>query len=747
MKSKYISDSPESVVMAKTGGEADKIVATNILHQIGGYNRVHAMTGAYNFLSFPNGLSFRIKGRKVNYIKITLNGMDTYDIEFGKIVSNAYKKISEANDVYNDDLIRTLEKNTEMYFKFAKGGVIEDDRKDFLEELISIDSDVWDLLNISSGKEIRSSAQLQKEYALRLAAKLKSKGLKKGSLSESDFDYLTDENAHLLNEYLVHNGYFDKGFTEKESKVYESSRKEHPEYYLDPEIVSAGRSTSMSEDYVRHADIDYVKLKIDGKEVKFKESDILNGANKAFKRGGKAGDQLTNQAIYVPNRDVVEVGLDNGEKIHPLNGYWVKKSALKAPESKTDLSNVKISKITFEETNSYGNPDKLYIKSEGKRIADFYFNMRGYNANFTLTNNEGVQWGFSEKPKSTQVSEFKKALKDGFVYYKSFDKMATGGRLKRFDSYIYTIPSSNDRVNAFLVEDGDVDEKWTDITMEEVERIASEKQMHLKKFEHGGIVGKDVIFKGYSGELRKGHVTEELGKRGYEVSTDRGLVFVTPDEVVNVTEHKEPKEKRFFGFFKDGGVMGDAARNYLGDLWFAVHERRTEDYARIAEALDENNVPFTLQNAVASYATESRSRKAIDTVEVQDRILKLIEAKKFAKGGKTKAVLDDESDIDFSNSSSFDVEEFEAEYAVGGKLYSNEENIKEISRRTGVRGGAIEKFIEENDLNQEDVLCILTGLGRKQLLAMDFTMAVVGNQSAKAKRPVLDYVKNKSCFK
>ena len=56
------------------------VVATTILQQLGGAGRLRMMTGAYNFLDLKNGLSFRIKNQRANYVKITLTSMDLYDV-------------------------------------------------------------------------------------------------------------------------------------------------------------------------------------------------------------------------------------------------------------------------------------------------------------------------------------------------------------------------------------------------------------------------------------------------------------------------------------------------------------------------------------------------------------------------------------------------------------------------------------------------------------------------------------------
>lgn len=44
----------------------------------------------------------------------------------------------------------------------------------------------------------------------------------------------------------------------------------------------------------------------------------------------------------------------------------------------------------------------------------FYFNMKGYRANFALNNKDGVYWHFKETTDKQQIKSLKKALKEGF---------------------------------------------------------------------------------------------------------------------------------------------------------------------------------------------------------------------------------------------------------------------------------------------------------------------------------------------
>lgn len=58
------------------------------LQQLGGRGRLTTMVGAKHFMSQNDGrtLTFRFQGSKVaNFIRITLNGLDYYDITFIKI--------------------------------------------------------------------------------------------------------------------------------------------------------------------------------------------------------------------------------------------------------------------------------------------------------------------------------------------------------------------------------------------------------------------------------------------------------------------------------------------------------------------------------------------------------------------------------------------------------------------------------------------------------------------------------------
>ena len=92
-------------------------VARIIWEQLGG-NKFRVMTGAKNLLNTGDGLAMRIgrNSSNSNYLKITLNSMDTYDMEFAKLTRMGEKKsVTEYNDVYNDMLTDIFTSHTGMY--------------------------------------------------------------------------------------------------------------------------------------------------------------------------------------------------------------------------------------------------------------------------------------------------------------------------------------------------------------------------------------------------------------------------------------------------------------------------------------------------------------------------------------------------------------------------------------------------------------------------------------------------------
>lgn len=85
-------------------------VADTILQQLGG-NRFIAMTGAKNFLAYPNALSMKImpNSEKVTHVRITLDESDTYTITPLRIRGTNIITLRGYSMVHVEDLRRSFE--------------------------------------------------------------------------------------------------------------------------------------------------------------------------------------------------------------------------------------------------------------------------------------------------------------------------------------------------------------------------------------------------------------------------------------------------------------------------------------------------------------------------------------------------------------------------------------------------------------------------------------------------------------
>ena len=78
----------------------DRRVAETILSQLGG-NRFRVMTGAKNFAATDNSLRMRIGRNKTNanYMEVSLNMLDLYDITFAKVTKMGERHIENLHSL------------------------------------------------------------------------------------------------------------------------------------------------------------------------------------------------------------------------------------------------------------------------------------------------------------------------------------------------------------------------------------------------------------------------------------------------------------------------------------------------------------------------------------------------------------------------------------------------------------------------------------------------------------------------
>ena len=93
-------------------------IGKTILVQMGGMVRLKAFIGAKNFCVVEKGVTFRWSGKsknKTNFLKITLNGSDLYDIEFGRLHAMKFTVIETFENIFCDQLVQIFEEQTGLY--------------------------------------------------------------------------------------------------------------------------------------------------------------------------------------------------------------------------------------------------------------------------------------------------------------------------------------------------------------------------------------------------------------------------------------------------------------------------------------------------------------------------------------------------------------------------------------------------------------------------------------------------------
>jgi hypothetical protein len=319
------------------------------------------------FKSFPD-----LKNRLLKSIEV---GEFTQRIKDGKITKeNAIKLIENANVEVPDSIKNYKKAETKKSPKEL--------RNEYLEKLGNKEADVWDKIGAESGSDIRNSDKMLKDYAEGVEEMLQKEGVGKGSFDQEDYDFYTDENWHLFNEFLVWNGYYEPEMTKTEKewreKNYADPKKRN--YVSNPSVISvSGSSKLKSTNYVPKGKIATITIVKDGKEMVFLPSQVLNGVN-LYKGGGK----IKNDYVYIAKRYVKEVHYDDGKDlkvVKPSNGYWVEKSALKSFNKKFEgggkttfkekataiAKNFEGKKVEPKYQKEYG---KTYDKAEAKEVGN-----------------------------------------------------------------------------------------------------------------------------------------------------------------------------------------------------------------------------------------------------------------------------------------------------------------------------------------------------------------------------------------
>lgn len=89
-----------------------------------------------------------------------------------------------------------------------------------LGNVVNLANKAWDKTGASSGSEIRENEDKLKIYAETLEGLLKDNKVSKSAFGVAEMDHLENINEHLLNEFLIWNGYFEKEVANPQKEMY-----------------------------------------------------------------------------------------------------------------------------------------------------------------------------------------------------------------------------------------------------------------------------------------------------------------------------------------------------------------------------------------------------------------------------------------------------------------------------------------------------------------------------------------------
>jgi len=106
---------------------SDSYVAETIISQLGGVRALRLMLGVDQFVYDDNSLIFKFKGsRSMNKVKITLTGMDDYNVEFSQVRKKrgSYeftdKVKAKVDGIYADQLVDYFERTTGLCIRVPR---------------------------------------------------------------------------------------------------------------------------------------------------------------------------------------------------------------------------------------------------------------------------------------------------------------------------------------------------------------------------------------------------------------------------------------------------------------------------------------------------------------------------------------------------------------------------------------------------------------------------------------------------
>ena len=366
-----------------------------------------------------------------------------------------------------------------------------------------------------------------------------------GNVDKAVLDVVKMPQSKLLVEYLNKNGSgknnneFYKEFGNWQSALYDIFTQMKKDYLFKKSLK-----------YILKADIKTVTVNTkDGKEVTYSGADVLNG-NYVLAKGG----DIISKATYFGKNNVVEVELNDGSKIKPVNGYWVKKGAEPIGAEPTPTSS--------------GNSEPKIGTTEIRK------DMRGnWRAETNIDNFNGYDWRLSTI--KTYSGNLVSSAQGGKTE-------ATGSKgIKMFIYAMYQDPNHTLEVSK--------PKRLTDkvVTEQHEKALAKFKKfMETGMFKGGGKISNfdklsSKVAEQYEGKPVKGKYQEEYGKYySKEEAKEVG------DKVAGKVKAMQSDEKAFGGFF--GGAMKEKIiKKKYDDIEGKIVISKDGQYYKVIQQVDD----------------------------------------------------------------------------------------------------------------------------------------------------------------
>lgn len=183
--------------------------------------------------------------------------------------------------------------------------------------------------------------------------------------------------------------------------------------------------------------------------------------------------------------------------------------------------------------------------------------------------------------------------------------------------------------------------------------------------------------------------------------------------IVNILEHEK---------LADGGDLTKRTRRTKAQIAKDNYDKEVDAYNFYVVDLDKNK-------AISGWEYKSDAQDEVKDNYDGDKNFKVV-AKSFLKT----------LDIPIPN------EEWKS-FARGGSISKTERLIKEISDKTKLSVESIKNYVSANSLSDDNLLNIITGLGRGLIKTADVVTAITGNENNSYSKDLVEFAQSEKAFK